>query len=722
MESTRYDLEFREGQPLLGALRPVFSPHAEITTHTFRGQVWFVAQDPVSLQYFRFGPTEHKVVKLLDGQHTLHEVHAQLGREMGAEAPSFQDLLAFTQMLRSANLLQVPQAEQVDALYERARKKRLQRTKSVLTNFLFIQIPLYDPDRFLVRTLPLVRWVFSRAFLVVWAAVVLVGLGTFLYNFRALVRPAEGILAPENLFLLWVTFVALKAVHEFCHAWLAKLAGAEVHRMGILFLVFTPCAFVDVTGLWGVESKHRRALVGAVGMMAELFLATLALFVWLATEPGSVHAIAYNVIFIASVSSVLFNGNPLLRFDAYYILSDWAELPNLWTNSRRYLLYLAKRYLLGVEEDPLTADPREKLWLVVYGIASLVYRTFVIVGIILFVSQAFFGLGVALGAAAFVAWIVIPFGKLLHYLVLAKATRRHRLRCVAALVVLAAAIVWPLTQVEVAQYVYAPCAAIAQERAMVRARWGGFVREVFVRDGQWVGSGARIAECTNPELAFAVVATEKTLETARIRLAAFESDDAAAAVATAQAERTRVAALEAKLDALRQRVASLVLTAPCDGQVIAPDLANSPGRFLRPGDPVALIARGPFNRLVVVVEQAHIADVRDAQHEPATVRLRSLPATALRCRVAKVLDQATYQVPSPGLTSPAGGPVVLDPSAPQRDRTLLPWFRVELDLPDGAPAPPLGVTGRARFRIGTHPLAEQWYYRLLRLLRTRFFL
>lgn len=719
MESARYDLEFREGQPLLGALKPIFSPHAEITTHTFRGQVWFVAQDPVSLQYFRFGPTEHKVVKLLDGQHTLRDIHQAIQRDLGAEAPSFQDLLAFTQMLRSANLLQVPQAEKVDALYERARKKRIQRTKGILTNFLFIQIPLYDPDRFLARSLPTVRWLFSRWILAVWAAVVLVGIGTFFYHIRDLAAPAQGILAPENLFLLWTTFVVLKAIHEFFHAYLAKHFGSEVHRMGIIFLVFTPCAFVDVTGLWGCESKHKRALVGAIGMMSEVFIATIALFVWLSTERGTVHSVAYNVIFIASVSSVLFNGNPLLRFDAYYILSDWAELPNLWTNCRRYILYLGKRYLLGVEEDCFTHDPREKVWLVVYGIASLIYRTFVIVGIILFISSAIFGLGIALGAAAAVAWILIPLGKLIHYLLFAKATRRHRFRCAFVFVVVVAAIVTPIAKLELPQHVYAPCALIEQERAMVRARWGGFVDTVHVHDGQWVEQGDLIASCNNPELGFDVVRTEKALETSRIRLAVFEKENELAA---AQAERMRIDGLEEKRGTLNQRIANLQLRAPCEGRLISPDLHNMPGRFLRPGDPVALIARGPFNRIVVVMDQANVADVRDVADETVAVRFRSDPNTAVRCRVTKVLDQATHEVPSPGLTHAAGGPVVLDPSSPQGNRTLLPWFRVELELPADAARVPLGATGRARFRIATQPLARQWYYKLRRLLRIRFFL
>jgi len=719
MESARYDLEFREGQPVLGALSPLFSPHAEITTHQFRGQVWFVAQDPVSLQYFRFGPTENRVVKLLDGSHTLREIHQELHREMGAESPTFQDVVAFVQMLRSANLLQAAETEKLDALFKRVKKKRTQRTKQIVSNFLFPQIPLYDPDRFLDRTLPYVSWLFKPWFLVVWLLVVLTGLATFIYNFRLLAKPAEGVLAPDNLLLLWVSFVILKVIHEFSHAYLAKYFGSEVHRMGIMFLVLTPCAFVDVTGLWGVESKYRRTLVAAAGMMIEVFIATFALFIWLATEHGVLHSVAYNVIFIASVSSVLFNGNPLLRFDAYYILADSAELPNLWMNSRRYIQYLGKRYLLGLDEDPPTHDGREKVWLVFYGIASLCYRTIVVVGIVLFVSSMLFGLGVILGIAATIMWLFVPLGKLIHYLLFAKPTRRHRLRCVVVFLAVGAAIVTPLVKIRLPQYVYAPCALIEQERAIVRARWRGFVDKVLVRDGQWVEQGQLVAACSNEELLYDVTHTEKQLEISRIRLNAFEQ---AREVAAAQVEQARILDLEKTLDVLRQRVAGLRLSAPCEGRLIAPDIENAPGQFVNPGDPLALIAQEPFSRVVVVMDQAGIADVQRARDESVTVRFRHAPGSGLECAITKVLPQATHEVPSPGLTNAGGGPIVLDPSAPERNRTLLPWFRVELELPEGAEAIPLGTTGLARFQIANKPLVQQWYYKLLRLLRTRFFL
>jgi putative peptide zinc metalloprotease protein len=678
-----------------------------------------VAQDPVSLQYFRFGPTEHRVVQLLDGERTVRDIHQELQQEYGAEAPTFQDLVAFVHMLRAANLLEGQGEEKLDSLYKRVSKKRSQVTKQTLSNFLFIRIPLCDPDRFLERTLPYVRWVFTGPVFVLWLVVVLCGAAGFFWNLRSLARPIEGVLAPDNLFLLWASFVGLKIIHEFTHAYMAKHFGCEVHRLGIIFLVFTPCAYVDVTGLWGVEDKRRRALVGSAGMMIELFIASFALLAWLTTEPGVLRSVAYNVIFIASVSSLLFNGNPLLRFDAYYILSDAAELPNLWTNSRRYIHYLGKRYLLGLEERPPTEDRREKVWLVIYGIASLCYRTVIVVGIILFVSQVFFGLGLALAAAATIMWVFVPLGKLIHFLLFSPVTRRRRVRCVLATALFAAVVLSPLILIAFPQHVYAPCALMEQERAVARARWRGFIEKVHVRDGQVVTEGQLLAVCENEDLRYDVVRTEMAIQGAEVRLAQFEKEND---VPSAQAERVRIRALNDKLQVLRSRVANLRLSAPCAGQVIAPDIDNFPGRFLGPGDALALIAQPPFSRVVVVMDQANVADVQHAQDNTVTVRFSSHPSLPVECRIEKILPEATHEVPSAGLTTQGGGPVVLDPSSKEENRTLLPWFRVELALPDDAPPIALGTTGRAQFLIAHRPLVEQWYYDVLRLLRSRFLL
>src|SRR6185503_545443 len=118
----------------------------------------------------------------------------------------------------------------------------------------------------------------------------------------------------------------------------------------IMLLVLSPVPYVDASSAWAFQDKRKRMMVGAAGIAVELFLGSLALFVWLAVEPGAVRAVAYNVMLISGVSTLLFNGNPLLRFDGYYVLADAIEIPNLGTRANRYLGYLFQRYVLGVPD------------------------------------------------------------------------------------------------------------------------------------------------------------------------------------------------------------------------------------------------------------------------------------------------------------------------------------------------------------------------------------
>jgi putative peptide zinc metalloprotease protein len=178
--------------------------------------------------------------------------------------------------------------------------------------------------------------------------------------------------------------------------------------------------------------KRDRALVAAAGMGVELFLAGLAMFVWLLAEPGLLRAVAFNTMLVAGVSTLVFNGNPLLRYDGYYVLSDILDIPNLLQRANGQLTYLVKRWLLGMKQvRPVTRSKREQVWLLAYAIASWTYRLIVFPAILLFVSQQFFGLGVLLTAAAFIAWVLVPLGKFVHFLATDPGLNQTRWRAVA---------------------------------------------------------------------------------------------------------------------------------------------------------------------------------------------------------------------------------------------------------------------------------------------------
>ncbi|MCP4042407.1 MAG: peptidase M50, partial [Gammaproteobacteria bacterium] len=216
---------------------------------------------------------------------------------------------------------------------------------------------------------------------VLWFLVVGFGSLLALANFPDLNAAVDkGILSPGNLVSILLVFIAIKTLHEFAHAFAVKMWGGDVHEMGITLLVLAPVPYLDASATWGFRDKHKRMLVGAIGILVELFLAALALFVWLLVEPGPVQDGALNALLVASVSTLLFNANPLLRFDGYYVLQDLIEIPNLYSRSSRYYLYLIQRYLFGLDHvhSPATAAG-ETAWFAIYGLGAFFYRLVILV-------------------------------------------------------------------------------------------------------------------------------------------------------------------------------------------------------------------------------------------------------------------------------------------------------------------------------------------------------
>jgi putative peptide zinc metalloprotease protein len=285
--------------------------------------------------------------------------------------------------LHQASLLQSDLAPDSRQLFERLRRHQQAQVRGALSSVLFLRIPLWDPDRFLRSLLALARPVFSWLGVVVWAAVVLLAAKTAIDHRDALFDRGQEVLAPGNLALLFGAFFLTKLLHEFGHAFACRVFGGEVHQMGIMLLVFSPVPYVDATASWSFRERWRRVWVGAAGMYVELFIAALAVFVWANTGGGLLNSLAYNVIFVASVSTLLFNLNPLLRFDGYYILSDLADTPNLHQRSRTQMFSWAEQVLFGLPDPPRpAATRREAAFLGLFGIASGLYRIFVFTVII----------------------------------------------------------------------------------------------------------------------------------------------------------------------------------------------------------------------------------------------------------------------------------------------------------------------------------------------------
>lgn len=454
-------------------------------------------------------------------------------------------------------------------------------------------------------------------------------------------------------------------------------------------------------------------LVGAAGIGVELLVAALAVIVWTAVEPGAVRALAWNVALIGGLSTVLFNGNPFLKFDGYYVLADFLEIPNLGARANRYVGYLAKRHLLRITEAaPPTTEPREKTWLAGYAVVSFAYRVFITVAILLWVVDKVPLVGVPLAVYVAVGRFLLPAARAIRSVGREPEfvpRRAHILTLVTGSLATALALLFlvPLPlQTHTQGVTWLP------PQAEVRAGADATIVRLLAVPGSRVEPGDPLIETRDPVLPVrvAVLAARHREVQARYQ-AALAQDPVAAATLE-----TELGAAAADLELARQRASELVIRSPAAGVLVVPEPEDLPGRYVRHGERVAYVAGTAGGTVIAAVRQADIGLIR-ARTEGVTLRLSDAPGTTLSASVRREIPAGVDRLPSPALGSRGGGPFAVDPADPDGTRTLDRVFQIELGLP--AATERLGSRAYVKFDHGLQPLALQWYRRLRQLLLSR---
>jgi putative peptide zinc metalloprotease protein len=722
---------FSESWYRVANLRPRLRSTIQVHRQHFRGRMWHVLQDPASNQYFRLNEAAYYFVAMLDGKRTVAEVWRSCNEELGDNAPTQGEAIQLLGQLYVSNLLYADLPPDASGLFARYKKRVGREVKGYLMNFLFIRIPLLDPDRFLERWVGILGAVFSWPGLVLWLGL-LATAGYFLAGRGdELVNRASGILDPANLPLLYLGLAIEKVFHEFGHGFACKKFGrkegsaGEVHVMGVMFLVFTPLPYVDASSAWAFRKKWRRVVVGASGMMVELGVAAVAAVIWVHTAPGTtIHALTYNMMFIASVSSLLFNGNPLLRFDGYYILSDLLEIPNLAQRGKQYVYYLVRRYVWGVRRARCPAHtPGERFWLVFHAVASTLYRTTIVVGILLFVANQLFGLGIVLAVLAAVSMLFVPLGKFVHYLGTSGELMRVRTRAIATTAVFLAALLAPICFVPVSDYCRVEGVVEPADSAFVHTGSTGFVDEVAAPSGAIVRAGTPLVVGRNPQFATELeqlVARRQEVEIAR-RQALAETETALAA-----ALRDELAAVDEKIAERRRRLDALTVRAPLSGTWISPGVDRLPGAYIEKGERIGLLADvdSLFIRAVAGQDRAGplVHQFRRADNDAirrVELRIKGRPEPRLTGRITKVAEAARDRLPSPALSFLAGGTIQTETDDRGGTKTKEGFFEIQI-VPDDPGRLLTGQRVLIRAELPPKPLAEQWWRAIRQLFQRKF--
>ena len=695
-------------------LKPRLRSHTRIHRQVYRGRIWHILQDPQSGRFHSLSELSNLMVCLMDGRRTMQEIWEAAGLRAPDDPATQDETIQLLAQLHSADLLQGEFPPDFEEMAERSETANRRRMMAQLRNPMAVRIPLFDPDRLLTRIAPLVRPVFTLPGFLAWLALVLVGLTLAILHWPELTSDvADRVLTAESFAVLLCVYPIVKSLHEVGHALATKAWGGEVHEVGVMLLVFIPVLYVDASASAAFKEKRRRLVVGAAGIIVEMALAAIATILWVKGTPGLARSVAFNVMLIGGVSTLLFNGNPLLRFDGYYIFSDLVEIPNLGTRASAYVFYLIQRHLFGVDElETPVAAPSERKWLLGYAILSFIYRMMVSLGIAVFLATKLVAVGLVMALWSAFAILVLPVWKGLNYLSNSprlEGRRRRAIGLTAGIAAVAATLLFliPLPYSTVAEGV-----VIVPDQAEIRSKTEGFVSRVAAGSGDTVAPQQTLVSLEDPILDAKVDVMQAEIGESEERL------DAVRMVDRVQAEmfEEQGAHLRDRLAALQKQRDDLQVRADAGGRFVIARAEDLPGRFVRRGELVGYVVSDTAPVVRLLAPQSDVDLIRQGG-TVAEARLAEHPSRALPARVLRAAPAAQNDIPSLALTTRGGGSIALDPGQTKRPQALFSYFQVDVEIEAPTGSERLGSRVYVRFRHPNQPIA----WRVLRSAR-QFFL
>jgi putative peptide zinc metalloprotease protein len=690
----------------IAELHPKLRAHVRVQRQEMRGQPWYLLSDPSDGRHFRLNAGAYRFIGLCDGERNVQTIWQSLVDTVGEGAPTQGEVISLLGRLSDAGMLQTEVSPDVESMFDGQAKRTRKQTLARL-NPLFFRVSLMDPTTILRRIQPWLGGLFNRWMLLLWSLVVLTAATGAVMTWNELSAQAVALTqSPRLLLLTWLIYPFVKLVHEFAHALAVRRWGGEVGNMGITLMVLTPVPWVDASAATAFPNRWHRFLVSAAGIKAELFLAGLAFFIWLNAQPGMVHDVALIVMLIGGISTVLFNGNPLLRFDGYFMLCDALGMPNLGSRSAAYWGYLAKRFLLRLEPIPQAIGQGERPWLLLYAPLSYLYRIFISLVIlywVLGVSVLLFGF-----AALLMTWnlVVKPLRTLLPSIWNAQGSpaqrRRARWLGIGAIATTTGFMAFvPVPHVSIADgVVWLP------ENAHVRVQTEGFVLQTHALDGARVEAGQSLLTLDDPLL----FAERERLRGQWEALHASHYNALQDVAGDAKSLADEMISVQERIRRNQERIDQLSVRAGVGGTLVLPRQQDLPGRFAHRGAELGYIL--PDGNILVraVIPQ------RDAELVRQRLRAAQVWLHETRTSAEALLDQrdmaaAGNRLPSSVLGDRGGGALRTDPADPSRLTVLEPVLLIDLEVPE-VPLLRVGARVAVRFDLGQETLLLQVWRRL----------
>jgi putative peptide zinc metalloprotease protein len=705
-------------------LKVKLRPDLIVQPQFYEGMTHYVIKDPIALKYFRFKVEEYFLLQQFDGKQNLQDVKRAFERKYRPQTITVDDLLRFASQLHEAGIALIDSPDQAQALVRRRKKNRWKKVWQFVANILYIKIPVVDPERMLTGMYPYFRWIYTSWFVAFSVGMMLAALtlvASQYQTFSARLPDFQSFFNWRTIVYFWCSLAIIKVIHEFGHGLTAKHFGGEVHEMGMLFLVLTPALYCDVTDCWLLPSKWKRIWISAAGIYVECFLASLATFVWWNTEQGLLNSLCLATMFICSVNTILFNANPLLRYDGYYVMSDWLEIPNLRIKSTQFFAYLFQEKVLGLEIPVQSYMPRSRRSLfVIYAIASYLYRWVVTFSILYFLTQflrpyKLQSISYMIAGGSLVPLLFMPLYQGLKFIRQPGRMRKVKKARAAAFAVVTVALVTGILLIPTPLRVQGTLVLVPANAGEIYAEVPGRLMALDVKDGEMVKAGDSIARLSNPEKQLEVMQLEQQQQACHVKGVWYDSLSDNNSRALAQQNFQMERELEPAITKISEQLAKLNLTAPRDGQVMGLPGKSTIGQYLKPGKPFAEVGDPRKLEAHLILDQSDVDLIksRDPRDRPtAWMKIYGTSETTWKSYVSEVATRNREEI-APELSNLAGGEIATkqdEKTGQAKPLTAVYEVIIPIDNADLHLQP--GLRGFAKID-GGHSTLAWWVWRMV---------
>jgi len=625
------------------------------------GGIEYLVEDEVTGRFFRVGLAQYTFMTMLDGRRTVSTALMKTATLLRQHAIDENEAANLCKWAIESGLIESETGNSSARRKEQHDSAQKQKLVSYL-NPMMMRMPLFNPDPVVTTISRYCSFLISPLGAVLWIVVVLWGFSLLARNWQEFWVDRVSSFGAVDFVWLAITWIILKVIHELAHSLACKRFGGRVHSCGILLLLMIPMPYVDVTTSWRFDNKWKRILVSAAGMLAEVFIAGIACYIWANSNPGPLQYHAGNVIISATLVTLMFNINPLMKFDGYYMLADFLEIPNLAIHGRQWLKGIFKWMYFGNKPTPLKEIGFRAIAVKAYGVLAMMWFFLIAIGLSLAASSLIEGFGLIVAIIGCLMWVGIPLFKLCKYTLLGTDTENPNRFWFAGALSLTALLVGAfLVAVPSPSVVSAPIVIDYEPLSIVRTNAAGFARTIHVVDGEDVTEGDLLVTLENPELQHELSSLLIDIQISKIRSNALFNSDR---ISEVQLEHDSLESLVKRKAELETRINDLEIFAPQDGTVIARNLETLEGKYFPPGTELLSIGKTGEIQAIALTRQSDIEWVESNPEAKVDLIVWGRHQNdSIGGTIRLVNPRARDDLPHEAFAASAGGPLAVVPKS-----------------------------------------------------------